>query len=181
MLVRLARNDEVTRRLDPVTVGVEATVGANGADDGVATDSAAGGLFEEIFESEAHVLSPLFEEAKGVGVTVDAEPVGKLEFEFDVAGALPVEEGVLDGVEFLVVADGAEATVPRGVGLGAGLASPDAASANEGIAVGALGRVNGGGFEVFVGGLTDWSFFGGWFWCFGLGRWSFWLGFGGCG
>ncbi len=89
----------------PFAAGVDAGVGANGADDGVAAGVDAVGFFDEKFEGAADVLAAAIEEAGGAGVTVDDPSFGDVKFLGDVNGMLPAEKFLVDFVAIGMPAD----------------------------------------------------------------------------
>lgn len=86
---------------------VEATVGADGADDVVGSGCDVCGLFEDETEAMTELIGTLFEEAEGVGMAVNAAAMAESEFPGDVGGAAPVEEIVFDGLAGGMLADDA--------------------------------------------------------------------------
>ena len=89
----------------PFAAGVDAGVGANGADDGVAAGVDAVGFFDEKFEGAADVLAAAIEEAGGARVTVDDPSFGDVKFLGDVNGMLPAEKFLVDFVAIGMLAD----------------------------------------------------------------------------
>ncbi len=99
------------RRLDPFVVILDAEVGANGADDGVAVD---GGLFcalNDTLEDGADPTGALRVKPGGVGVAGNRSSVGNFVTNGDFCGAAPVEEFIFDEVSVRVAADAATALV----------------------------------------------------------------------
>ncbi len=100
-------DDDAAGGLVPMAFVVEATVGADGANDVVGSGCDVCGLFEDEAEAVAELSGTLFEEAKGMGVAVNAAAVSESEFPGDVGGAAPVEEIVFDGLAAGMLADDA--------------------------------------------------------------------------
>jgi len=123
---------DVFARLGPASVVVDATQGADGADDAVGRRLDVIGLFDDVTEGVFGSGLAAFEEAEGLGVAVEHEPIGKFELVDDGGGAPPVEEGLLDGVALGVVADGAVCLVAVWIDL-------DYAAGATGLARGARG------------------------------------------
>ena len=123
-------NDDAASGLVPMAVVVEATVGADGADDVVGSGRDVCGLFQDEAETVAELIGALFEEAEGMGVAVNAAAVAESEFPGDVGGAAPVEEIVFDSLAVRMLADdaanrviveaGRRFGVARGAGSGSG-------------------------------------------------------------
>ena len=99
-------DDDFFAGLVPMAVVVDAGEGADGADDGVGGRDDGLGLFDQEAESVAGLFGSEAEEAEGFGVAVNDAAVGEIEFVSDDGWAVPVKDGLLDGVAFRVVADG---------------------------------------------------------------------------
>ena len=99
-------DDQAAGRFGPFAVFVDATEGADGANDLIARGFDDVGLFEEEAQGESGVVGAPFEEAEGMSVAVNHGAVGEFEFAGQFTGASPVEEGLLDGVAVGVVANG---------------------------------------------------------------------------
>lgn len=109
-------------RLGPAAVFVEASEGADCPDDAIGGWGDGFGVFDDVFKGVAGAGGAALEEIEGVGVTVNHHPVPEVEVDGDFHGAPPVQEGVLDGVAFGVLADGAMGFVAFEVDFG--LAGP---------------------------------------------------------
>ena len=100
-------DDQAAGRVGPFAIFVDATEGADGANDFVARGFDDAGLFHEEAQGESRVVGAFFEEAQGVSMAVNHGAVAEFEFAGQFAGASPVEKSLLDGVAVRVVADGA--------------------------------------------------------------------------
>lgn len=98
---------EAAGRLGPFAVFVYAGIGSDGANDLAGGGWDGAGFFQDGLEGAARIVGSYFEEAEGVRVAVNHGAVAEFEFFSEVAGAGPVEEGLLDGVALGVIADGA--------------------------------------------------------------------------
>ena len=85
-------DDQAAGRIGPFAVFVDATEGADGANDLVARRFDDVGLFEEEAKGKSGVVSAFFEEAEGVSVAVNHGAVAEIEFAGQFTGASPVEE-----------------------------------------------------------------------------------------
>jgi hypothetical protein len=105
------REDEFFGRVDPAAFGGEVSVGAYGADYGIAGDRREDGFLDQVFEGVAQIVSAQVIQAGGVGVTV--EVCSRVQFVVldDAIGVDPVDELFLDGFAFWVFADHAFAGV----------------------------------------------------------------------
>ena len=101
-------------RLDPLSGAVDAGVGAGGADNGIGGGDDSLGLLENAFEGAAEIPAANGIEPGGIGMTVDGI-VGDLVILGDQGGAVPVDEGFLDGAAVGVAADTALALVTGGI------------------------------------------------------------------
>jgi hypothetical protein len=97
--------NHVGGRFVPFAAGVDAGVGANGSDDGVAAGVDAVGFFDEKFEGAADVLAAAIKEARGTRVTVDDPSFEEVKFLGDVNGMLPAEKFLVDFVAIGMLAD----------------------------------------------------------------------------
>jgi hypothetical protein len=99
--------DDTGGWFDPIARVVEASVGADGANDGVRGRSGARGAFENVLEDGANVAPALVEEAEGVSVRVNRAIVRQLIISGDVPNLAPVEKFLLDGRAIRMMANGA--------------------------------------------------------------------------
>ena len=102
-------------RLDPFSGVVNPGVGAGGADNGIGRGYDSLGLLENAFEGAAEIPAANGIEPGGIGMTVEGI-VGDFVVLGDQGGAVPVDEGFLDGVAVGVAADTALALVTARVG-----------------------------------------------------------------
>jgi hypothetical protein len=110
-----AGDDEDARgRVNPFSLVVDAGVGANGPDDGVRGDFDFVNALEQAFQDEAKIPAAAGEEPGGVGVTVDGRAAGEVVVDGNVGGAVPMDEGFLDGLAVGVMADAALELVAAG-------------------------------------------------------------------
>lgn len=113
--------------LDPSAGVGEAGVGTDGIDDAHRRGFDAVHTFEEKIEDESDVAAAELVEADGMSVAINGGPIGQVEQALDGPGAVPVDEQLLDGLSFGMIANGAFAPVTleigrgRGAGDGAGL------------------------------------------------------------
>lgn len=98
-------DDDFLAGLVPLAVVVDAGEGADGSDDGVGGRDDALGLFDQEAEGVAGLFGSEVEEAEGLSVSVNNAAVGEIEFVGDDGWAVPVKDGLLDGVAFGVIAD----------------------------------------------------------------------------
>lgn len=103
-------------RLDPLAGLIDAGSCANGPDDGVPGDFGTHGSLDYQTESGEGLARTEFDEAGSAGVPPD-DPFGDTEFEGIDKGFNPVDEVVVDGIAFGVIADGAFACMTGGLGL----------------------------------------------------------------
>ncbi len=107
-------NGDLPGRLDPFARFREASVGANGVNDGVGHDDLDFVYtLNEIFEGAAQVALAAFKESHGVGMAIDGGFIGEIVIDGDLIRAVPVDESFLDGFSFGVAADAALALVAR--------------------------------------------------------------------
>jgi hypothetical protein len=121
----VGRDDDLPGRFLPAAAGLDAGVGAHGAEDGVARNSRACHPFHEHVEGGADVFGALGGEAEGVRVAVDGGVVGEFVFLDDAGGADPVEVVPLDFGAARVMADMALTGVAKTVGFAVGVEAPD--------------------------------------------------------
>ena len=100
----LRRNDHAGGRLDPFVVVGEAGIGAHGADDAIAGDFGAFGVFEDAVEHRAKIALASGVESGRMGMAVkrtggDFKQAGRS------VGLVPVEEKLLDLVAVRMMAD----------------------------------------------------------------------------
>ncbi|MGB9403418.1 MAG: hypothetical protein WCA98_07755 [Candidatus Acidiferrales bacterium] len=69
-------DDDAVGRVDPVAVGGDAGIGADGADDAVAGNDGAIGVLDELFEGIAEIAAAAGVEAGGVGVAIKGRTGG---------------------------------------------------------------------------------------------------------
>jgi len=105
----------------PFALVVEATEGADGAEDVVAGGDNPLGILNDVFESEVDTAGAAAKEPCRMGVAIDGVAVGDSKVRVDPSNRAPQEEGFLDGFAFGVLADGAEALVTVEVWYGAPL------------------------------------------------------------
>lgn len=106
--------------LAPAAVLVEASEGADGADDAIGGGANVLSLLDDVAEGVLGASEAAFKEADRVSVAVNYEAVAEIELIGEVGGPPPVKEGLLDGVTLGVVADGAVALVTGEIGLAGG-------------------------------------------------------------
>ena len=132
--IGLAGDDEAAGMFGPAAAFVEAAMGADGADDAVCGRRTDGGFLDDFLQAEAKSVGAPLEEPLGVSVTVDGGFAGELEFEANLRGAAPLEEGLFDGVAVFVMADGAEAFVAFGIGRRGGIVFGEAPGVEQVVA-----------------------------------------------
>jgi hypothetical protein len=107
-----AGDDEDARgRVNPFSLVVDAGVGADGADDGVCGDLDLVDALEKAFEDEPEIPAAAGEEPGDVGMAVNGGAVGEVVVDGNIGGAVPMDEGFLDGLAVGVMADAALALV----------------------------------------------------------------------
>jgi hypothetical protein len=103
----------VRGRLDPLAGIVDASVGVDGADDGVGSGRDVHGALDDVAEGEAELAVAQREETGGVSVAVEGAS-GDFVIAGDVAGRVPVDEVFFDGLALGMAADSAVAGVMGG-------------------------------------------------------------------
>lgn len=88
-----------------MAVVVDAGEGADGSDDGVGGRDDGLSLFDQEAEGVAALFGSEVEEAEGLGMPVNDAAVGEIEFMGDYGWAVPMKDGLLDGIAFGVIAD----------------------------------------------------------------------------
>lgn len=90
---------------------VEAAQGFDGADDAVGGGFYTLSLLDEVAKGMLGLQVAALEKAEGVGVAVNRNAAAEIEFVGDRTGTRPVKEGLVDGVAFGMVANGAASGV----------------------------------------------------------------------
>jgi len=108
--------DDMGGGLDPFVVVGETGLGADGSDDGVASDLGLSAAFEDAIQGEAKVFAAQREEAEGVGMSVKGS-FRDFIFSGDGPGAAPLQEVLVDRFAIGMAADLAFATVAFSGGL----------------------------------------------------------------
>lgn len=100
-------DDDAAGGFVPMAVFVEATIGANRADDVICGRRDVCGLFHDQAKAVAELAGALLEESQSVSVAVNTPAMAEIEFLGDLGGTAPVQEILLDRLAVGMLADDA--------------------------------------------------------------------------
>jgi len=103
--------DDARGRVDPSARVIDARLGANGSQDAIARDLGRVGTRDDVIKRGTDVLAAKLDQSGGAGMAVNRAVVLDSVFLGEPADAAPVDEFLLDGFAFGVVADRAFAFV----------------------------------------------------------------------